>query len=66
MTDDTALTKVQQALALASTGRPEDPSAPPATPEQDRPPQVVGLTEEQLRAQGVHVTRGGLFDGLDL
>ncbi len=61
MTD--ALTKVQQALALVSTGRPEDP-APPATPEQDRSPQVTGLTEEELRAQGIHVGRDGLFDGL--
>ncbi|MGI8595085.1 MAG: hypothetical protein ACR2ML_12105 [Solirubrobacteraceae bacterium] len=61
--DDTALTKVQQALALG-TGRPEDRPAPPATPEQDRPPQVRGLSEEELRAQGIHVGRDGLFDGL--
>ena len=66
MSDDTALSKVQQALALglASTGRPEDRPAPPATPEQDRSPQVTGLTEEELRAQGIHVGRDGLFDGL--
>ena len=65
MSDDTALTKVQRALALglASTG-PEDRPAPPATPEQDRSPQVTGLSEEELRAQGINVNRDGLFDGL--
>jgi len=53
VSDDTALSKVQQALALglASTGRPEDRPAPPATPEQDRSPQVTGASE-LLRWQG--------------
>jgi len=53
VSDDTALSKVQQALALglASTGRPDDRPAPPATPEQDRSPQVTGASE-LLRWQG--------------
>ena len=63
MTDDDAMTKVRRALepGVPSAGT-EDRAAPPAG--DPRPPQVVGLTEEELNAHGVQIKRHGLFDGL--